>query len=74
MSSFITTARFKKEFKERVKQNGRGVWAESHSIVDPFKGTVEQAMLTRAEITVTDSKRSWFAKIERKQDGTLKVS
>ena len=74
MSSFITTALYKKEFKERVKQNGRGIWVESHSIVDPFVGTVEQAMLTRNEITVTNRKRSWFAKVERKPDGTLKVS
>lgn len=74
MSSFITTARFKKEFIARVKRNSRGVWVESHSIVDPFVGTVEQAMLARSEITVTNGKRSWFAKVERKQDGTLKVS
>lgn len=74
MSSFITTASYKKEFKERVKGDPRGVWVESHSLSDPFRGTVEQAMLTRAEITVTNRKRSWFAKVERKPDGTLKVS
>lgn len=74
MSAFITTAATKKELRERIKKGARGIWVESHSIVDPFVGTVYQAMLTRAEIIVTNRKRSWFAKVERKPDGTLKVS
>lgn len=74
MSSFIANKQFKKEFIAQAKENSKGVWVESFSIVDEFAGSLYQAMLTRADITVTNSKRAWFARVERKPDGTLKVS
>jgi len=66
----------KKSFLEAIKTQGADkVRIEDPSIVAPFYGTVAQYMANHKSMTVTNHpKRSWYAAIELKADGTLKLS
>ena len=72
--TWITNYPTKKAFREAVQANPEQVQVTDPSIFDPFEGKLATAMLTRAEIVVTNHpKRSWFAQVKRKPDGGLKV-
>jgi hypothetical protein len=64
----------KKAFREAIKRDPAKVQVIDPSIIGGFAGSVELAMLTRAEFTTTNHpKRSWFARVYRKRDGTIAV-
>jgi hypothetical protein len=80
----IASHKTKKAFKEAVtlsqerdetgQAKGRPVYLDDPSIFNPVSGSVFEIMQKVHHITVTNHpKRSWFASITRKADGSFKV-
>lgn len=69
----ITDYPTKKAFREAVAANPRQVLIEDPSIVDPWKGNIEDALTRKGDVFVTNHpKRSWFAHVTR-TNGAIKV-
>ena len=80
----IARHKTKKEFKEAValsqdldetgQAKGRPVYLDDPSIFSPISGSIFEIMQKVHHITVTNHpKRSWFASVTRKPDGSFKV-
>ena len=80
----IASHKTKKAFKEAValsqerdengQAKGRTVYLDDPSMFNPVSGSVFEIMQQVNRITVTNHpKRSWFASVTRKPDGSFKV-
>lgn len=64
----------KRAFRYAVGQHPHQVFVKNPAPFEPFYGSLSHAMRTREMITVTNHpKRSWFAQVTRRPDGSIKV-
>ena len=67
--------RSKKAFREAVAVDPDRVFVSDPSLFDPISGSVREVGKVRGHFNVTNHpKRSWFATVTRKDDGTFKVT
>lgn len=63
----------KKRFKEMIAQSPGSVWIEDPSIFNPWTKTAVDIVRGEEVVVTNHPKRSWFAQVGRKADGTLYV-
>ena len=70
----ISSFKTKKQLKEAVKE-GKTVYLQDPSIINPVSGSLEQILEQKPDITCTNHpKRSWYARIYRnKKTGKIVV-
>ena len=69
----IVSSPTKKAFREAIKDNAGEIWIEDPSIFRPRTFYASQLRPGEEVFVTNHPKRSWFAQVGRKADGTLYV-
>lgn len=75
MTCIVSPSRYptKKALREAVAKEPARVWIEDPSIFAPRSFSAAEIGLGLCEVVTNHPKRSWFAQIVRKPDGSLAV-
>lgn len=75
MTWICSGARTKKELKKLLEVNPSAVWLEDPSVFEPnpFAGPASRLPVGQRVVVTNHPRRTWFAEIERRPDGSFKV-
>ena len=75
MTWIVQGARTKKELRKLLEVNPRAVWLEDPSVFAPdsFAGPAANLPVGARVVVTNHPRRTWFAEIERRADGSFIV-